>query len=121
MKKRLFLLPVLLFLCAWVLYHSVGWFDGDPLTYIRENYAYNGSAVVSCDYVAAGEDDRGGFLLYAVTTADGTEHTIRLDVVFHRYLTKTGPDYKIKGLREVFDDAGMEILPKKALDSHPAL
>ena len=96
---------ILIFLClsSCILYHSIGWFQGNPLTYIQANCTPNNSTIVSGTQLAAGEDANGGFLIYHVTTKAHTEHYIRVDVVFHRYLTKVGPDFKIKGCHEIFD------------------
>ena len=104
MRKRLFrmVLPALclLLVLGFCLYHSVGWFRGDLLEYLKEHCTPGGSAIVSGEYLGAGEDEEGGFVLYRVETADGCTHTLRTDVVFRRTLGRVGPDYIIKGIRE---------------------
>ena len=74
------------------------------LEYLQTNYAHIGSQkILSGEYIASGEDEQGGFIIYEVVTEDGKEHIIRVDVVFHKYLTKIGPDYKIRDFYEVLN------------------
>lgn len=58
------------------------------------------------EHLATGQDEEGGYLIYSVTTEDGASHYVRISVVFHRYLTRIGPDFKIRGITEIpsFDE-----------------
>ena len=85
------------------IYHSYGWFRGDVLDYIKGNYLVDGQQIVSGEYLESGADEQGEYVIWQVITDDGRSHFLRLDVVFHRYLTRIGPDYKIRGIREIPD------------------
>jgi len=105
------LLLCLVLAAAAVIYHTCGWFRGDMEDHIRENFTPEGSRVVSAEYLASGEDKEGGFLIYRTAAADDTIHYIRVQVVFHRYLTKVGPDYKIRGIREIPEEEAAAYIP----------
>ena len=62
------------------------------------DYSYDKEWDLSGEYLETGEDEQGGYVMYQVTTESGNVRYIRVNVVFHRYLTKVGPDYKIKGI-----------------------
>lgn len=102
--KKMFITIALLCITAigaLACYHSVGWFRGDLLGYMQENFQPDGETIISGEYLETGEDEQGGYVLYQVTTESGNVHYIRVNVVFHRYLTKVGADYKIRGMEEV--------------------
>lgn len=105
MKKRFLigLVPLVLIAVAagFARCHSVGWYRGDPLDYIKENFHPDGAAVTGGEYLATGMDGEGGYVVYEVTTEHGNTHYVRLHVEFHRTLRRIGPDYKIKGLSEL--------------------
>lgn len=102
MKKGyvILILVLTILLTALFCYHSFGWFRGDTLAYLKTNCMPNGNEIVTGEHLATGEDEEGGYLIYRVTTEDGASHHVRVNVTFHRYLTKIGPDFKI---REVFE------------------
>ena len=91
----------LIILSSCILYHTVGWFDGDILEYVDEHYLSNDYNVLSGEYLISGEDEQGGFIIYEVITEDNESHLIRVNVEFHRHLNQVGPDFKIKGISEI--------------------
>ena len=110
MKKPIFILLVicLLLLSSYIFHQNTGWVKGNQLEYIKENYKINDGYIVTGEYIATGQDQQGGFLIYSITTNHNETMYIRLDVEFHKHLGSIGPDFKIKGIRE-FDYYNSEI------------
>jgi hypothetical protein len=103
MKKALTVLLwcFLVVFCGLIFYHSFGWFRGDVAEYIKENYKPDGTEITSCEYLQGGQDKDGGYCIYQVITENGAKHYIRLNIVYHRYVTRIGPDFKILGITEL--------------------
>lgn len=96
----LWMLPLLL-IVALIFYYNVGWFEGDMLEYVKGHCTPDGYTIADGEYLAAGEDEEGGFVIYRVTTEDGGSHFIRVHIVFRRTLTRVGTGFKIRGIREI--------------------
>ena len=103
MKKIIVAILVIVCIGTFACYHCFGWFEGDVLEYLQENCNPEGKEILTGEYLSMGKDEQGEYILYQVQTEDQMSYYVRVKVVFHKYLTKTGPDFKIKDLHIVED------------------
>lgn len=99
MKKIIFsgiMILIILLIC----YHNIGWYNGDALEYIKEIYQENNEIIVDGDLVEKGKDQEGEYIIYKIVNNQGNELIVRLNVKFHRYINKLGPDFKIISISE---------------------